>query len=260
MNESTKAPLKKGKASLVIRLIRIGAVALLVVSLLYALLAFLTHGDPTFTGTYYVSWLRGLSAGGGCYSDTVAMGSTEAVKTAIEEGSYNVKLDVILKDGVLMTDYETSYPLSEALALTGDGACGVILQVNGGGEQAAETLCALLSELDYQGNLAVQSTDTQVLAWLRDNRPNVVRGLVTGHLEGEDMSGFDKFLHRNMMKNYTCRPHYVVYDASSLPTVAAKAIRKEIPLLAGDVADITCITELSDRVDGYILEDFDFSK
>lgn len=260
MNKSTTAPLKKGKASLSIRLIRIGAVALLVGSLLYALLAFLTHGDPTFTGTYYMSWLRGLSAGGGCYSDTVAMGSTEAVKMAIEDGGYNVKLDVTLENGVLMTDYENSYPLSEALTLTGGGACGVILQINSGGAEAAEKLCALLSEMDYQGNLAVQSTDTQVLSWLKDNRPNVVRGLVTGHLEGEDMSGFDKFLHRNMMKNYTCRPHYVVYDASSLPTVAAKAIHREIPVLAGNVADITYITELSDTVDGYILEDFNFSK
>lgn len=260
MNETTISPTPKRKIPWYTRLIRIAAVTILIGSLLYMLFAYLTHGDPTFTGNYYTLWLRGLSAGGGCYSDTVAKGSLKAVELAVADGNYNVKLDVVLKDGTLMTDYEDSYPLADALSLTGGGACGLIVQINEGGAVAAETLCDLLTTLDYQGNLAVQSSDTEALRWLKDNRPNVIRGLVTGHLDGEDMNGFDKFLHRNMMKNYTCRPHYVVYDVTSLPSVAAKVIRDEIYVLAGEVADVDKITQLSETVDGFVLENFKFDE
>ncbi len=250
---------RKKKTPWYTRLIRVAAVVLLCGSLLYALLTYLTHGDPSFQNGYYMLWMKGLTAGGGCYSDSVSKGSKEAVELAVADGNYNVKLDVVLKDGVLVTDYEGSLPLKDLLPLTGEGKCGLIVQINGGGQAAAETLCTLLTDTEYQGHVAVQSWDTHVLTWLKDNRPGVLRGLVTGRLTETSMDGFDKFLHRNGMKNYTCRPHYMVFDSDCLPSAAAKILRGEMLILAGNVADLQEITRLADATDGYILENFAFN-
>ena len=238
-------------------LVRVAVILLFVTAILYGVISYLAHPDTI--DEVRVVWMRSLIAGGGIYSDTVERGSADAVQAAVDDSSYLLKLDVKLEGGTVVTDYENSLSLESLLPLTTNGKCGVIFEITGGGADAAQALCELLTKAQYTGNVAVQSSDLSALEWLKDNRPYVIRGLVTGKLENADMNGFTKFLHRNMLLNYRCRPDYVVFDSKSMPTVAANAIRKQIYVLAGDVADIDEITRLSGKVDGYILEDFAFA-
>lgn len=251
---------KKDRTKLYGRIIRFSAIMLITVSVLYILLTFLSHGADDGRNAYRMNWLNGLTAGGGMYSDAVAMGSLEAIQAAIDFGDYNVKLDVKMEENTVVLDYENSYPLRDALELTLKNNCGVILEITDGGAKTAEAICNLLEEMEYNNaHLAIQSEDTEAIAWLKDNRPLVIRGLVTGSLENSNLNGFERFLHRNMLLNYTCRPFYVVYDAKYLPTLATDAIRKQIYVLAGETSDIKDIEAIGESVDGFILEGYSFT-
>lgn len=258
-NNTAQAPVKKDRSRLYGLIIRIAAIAVIVISVFYGVLTFLSHGAEDGRNAYRMNWMRELTAGGGLYSDTIPMGSLEAIQAAIDFGNYNVKLDVKLENETVVLDYENSYPLRDALELTLKNNCGVILEIKEGGEKTAEAICALLEEMKYDnGHLAIQSEDTKAIEWLKDNRPLVIRGLVTGDLKETDLNGFEKFLHRNMLLNYTCRPFYVVFDADCLPTLASDSIRKQIYVLSGKTSDIKDIEALNESVDGFILEGYTF--
>lgn len=260
-NNTPETPKKKNRSKLYGLLIRIAAIAVIVISVLYAVLTFFTHGVDDGRNAYRMNWMRDLSAGGGMYSDTIPMGSLEAIQAAIDFGNYNVKLDVRLENDTVVLDYENSYPLKDALELTLKNNCGVVLEITQGGAKTAEAICKLLEEMEYNNaHLAIQSADTDAVSWLKDNRPLVIRGLVTGGLEDSDLNGFEKFLHRNMLLNYTCRPFYVVYDADFLPTLASDMIRDQIYVLAGETSDIKDIEALGESVDGFILEGYSFNQ
>ena len=255
---SDERPVKKDRRKLYTRLVMIAAALVIVLSVCYSLLTFFTHGDSDSNNPYKIAWLRGLTAGGGLYSDTLAQGSEEAVKAAIDDKSFNLLLHTVLtEDGSLKLDYENGGLLKDRLALTKGGKCNVIIQINGGGMKAAEELCSLLTDMEYEGNLAVQSADIEVLQWLSENRPYVLRGIVTGDIDELPLSGFEKFCHRNMLLNFKCRPHYAVFDAEYMPTVASSYISREMPVLAV-TSDINDITALSDSVYGFILEGYSF--
>ena len=242
--------MKKSKSFRIVLAVTLTIVGL---SLLYILFTFLTHGDPSLAGTYNTAWLTlNMTVDGGCFSENSPKGSLDAIRAAAEL-SANVKLDAALSDGELVLDYGEKVKLADALAVTEENKTGVIVEVDG--KDAAEAFVSLLKAIEYKnGNVAVQSSDPDALAYLKDNCPTLLRGLVTGDLSDTGYNGFEQFLHRNLFYNYRARPHYVVYDADHLPCLAAKNIRKGKILVLADIDELTedKISSLEDETDALI--------
>jgi len=245
----------KQKKPLYFRVLCAVTLAVVGVMLLYMLLTFFTHGDSSLSGTYNTAWLTAnMTVDGGCFSETAPKGSLDAIRAAAEL-SYNVKLRACLKEDTLFLDYENGDTLANALAVTEENRAGVIVQL--ADEKAAEAFLTLLRTLDYQnGNVAVQSSDVACLAYFKENCPNMLRGLVTGALTDTSLNGFEKFLHRNLFRNFRCRPHYVVYDEAHLPCLAASAMRRQNVLVLAEVeklpSDVSSLLSLEEETDGLI--------
>lgn len=235
-------------------IIKAAAILIIVLSLLYMLLVFLTHGDDDSSNPYKVDWIRGITLDGGWCEDAASQGTEEAIRLAAENGGVNLLLRVTADgNGEIVLNYENGCSLAQALDITTGGECSVIIQIDGGGGAAAEALCEFLTLQGYEGNLAVQSADMDALAWLMENRPNVIRGLVTGG-DRTGSGGFEGFLAGSMLLNYRCRPHYVVYDAGSLPNISASYIRGQMYVLAAGAEDAERIAELDGSADGFLID------
>ena len=112
---------------------------------------------------------------------------------------------------------EESIPLFSHVLELVNGQVPILIEVKNQGE-VGEREEALYNEIkDYKGKYAVQSFNPFVLAWFRENAPEVVRGQLSGTFEGEDSPWYKKFVLRNLLLNFKSKPAFIAYEISGMP-------------------------------------------
>lgn len=105
-------------------------------------------------------------------------------------------------------------PLFSEVLGTLKGRTPLIIELKGYNDPAE--LCELaMKELDgYKGHYCVESFDPRIVAWFRENRPDIVRGqLMCKFKKGDEgMSAFEAFCATHMLTNFHTRPNFEAYD------------------------------------------------
>ena len=118
---------------------------------------------------------------------------------------------------------------------------------------------ALLQKLrNYSGPYAVQSFNPKTLLWFRANAPHITRGQISGRLENMGVSGYRKFLIKNLFTNTLTRPHFVSYEAACLPNrKTSRLMNKSVPVLGWTVTSLAQYQQINRYCDNIIFEGFD---
>lgn len=207
-----------------------------------AILLFCTYcpkGKPglkDFQGFAYAH--RGLHGNG------IPENSMAAFRASLEKG-YGIELDVhLLKDGNLAVIHDSllnrttgqpghvedltteqlkDYPLEgteetiptfrEVLDLY-DGKAPIIVELkpeNGNQAALSEAVCNMLES--YQGAYCLESFDPRCVAWVKKNRPHLVRGQLTENFfkSRSDLPDYLKFALAHNLLNFMGRPDFVAY-------------------------------------------------
>jgi len=97
--------------------------------------------------------------------------------------------------------------------------------------------CELLD--DYQGKFLVTSFNPFSVKWFKDHRPQFIRGQLSYDFNDQKMSGFRKYILRNMLLNFLTKPDFVAYDIHSISNkVMNKLKMQNIPLFLWTIRTI----------------------
>lgn len=150
--------------------------------------------------------------------------------------------------------------LEEVLALTA-GKVPLLIEIKNRGRagKLEENLLAALK--DYTGPYAVQSFNPLTIGYFKRMAPHIIRGQLAGSLVGEDLPFYKKFLLKYLLLNFISRPHFVAYEAGSLPNWLARILKqKKIFLLVWTVRSQAEAEQLPAGVDNIIFEMFSASR
>ena len=178
----------------------------------------------------------------GLHGDGTAENSLSAIKRAADAG-FGIELDVRLsKDGVpivfhdgelsrvcgvtgLVKDFtaeELSHlslsgtdegipTLSEVLSTVG-GRVPLLVEIKDEGE-CGVTEAAMTCLSGYSGEYIVESFSPLSIRWMKQNRPDVIRGMLsTRFLKKKKTRSFKHFLLQTMMLNFLSRPDFAAYN------------------------------------------------
>ena len=189
--------------------------------------------------------LKGWSyAHRGLHGNGVPENSMAAFKAALN-GGYGIELDIhLLKDGNLavihdsllnrttgqpgriedltteqLKDYrlegteETIPEFMDVLTLY-NGKAPLIVElkpVDGNHAALTEAACRMLES--YKGSYCLESFDPRCIAWLKKNRPQIIRGQLTENYfkSRSDLPDYLKFLLKHNMTNFLTVPDFVAY-------------------------------------------------
>lgn len=196
----------------------------------------------------------------GLHSQGIPENSMAAFKAALDHG-YGIELDIhLLKDGNLAvihdsllnrttgaagriedltTDQLKNYRLEgteetipefqEVLTLF-HGKAPLIVELkpeDGNHAALAEAVCKMMDT--YQGPYCLESFDPRCIAWLRKNRPHIIRGQLTKNFfkDKQDLPDHLKFAMRHCLTNIMCTPDFVAYQFSHRKdTISLKLCQK----------------------------------
>lgn len=98
--------------------------------------------------------------------------------------------------------------------------------VNGNHAKLAETVCNMLQ--DYPGVYCIESFDPRCVAWLKKNRPQIIRGQLSENFFRSDpkMSLPLKLLLSTLVDNGATRPDFVAYKFSDRKNLSVFLCRK----------------------------------
>lgn len=206
--------------------------------------------------------LRGWSyAHRGLHGPGVPENSMAAFRAALE-GGYGVELDVhLLKDGNLavmhdsllnrttgqagrledlttgeLKNYclegtaETIPEFSEVLDLF-RGRVPLIIELKSTEENHAaltEAACRMME--GYSGPFCMESFDPRCVAWLRRNRPDIIRGQLAENFfrSRSDLPDYLKFLFANLLFNFLTVPDFVAYKYADRSTTPSTAVCRKL--------------------------------
>lgn len=138
-----------------------------------------------------------------------------------------------LKDGPLKDGTNTIPSLPAVLNLIG-GKVPLLIEVKSRRDLPVGPLCAAVREAlaGYSGPVAVMSFDPRVSRWMRQNAPQIARGLVVSE---EDKRGLKGLLERHWSL-WLGWPEFLAYDIRDLPSDFAQSQRQRgLPLLSWTV-------------------------
>jgi len=129
-----------------------------------------------------------------------------------------------LKERRLHGGSETIPTLEEALACI-DGRVPVFVEIKNAGEvgELEDDIAAQLAR--YAGEAAVMSFNPYSLARVAQVGPEIVRGQLSGSLEGGDLARHEFFLLRNLLMNWKSKPDFVAYELTELPSLGTRLQR-----------------------------------
>ena len=118
--------------------------------------------------------------------------------------------------------------LSQVLELfSGEAPLIVELKPNGGNQnELCEAACNMLD--NYKGAYCIESFDPRCVAWLRKNRPEVIRGQLTEDFfkSNSNLPAALKFIMKHQLFNLFTRPDFVAYRFSDRKTLSNFFCRK----------------------------------
>ena len=222
----------------------------------------------------------------GLHSKNVPENSLAAFSKAIEKG-YAIELDVqqLSDDTIVVFHDETLARMTgndgyikylhkedlKALSLKGskehiptfeqvlklvDGKVPLLIEVKNA-YKVGKLEQALIDALkNYNGEFAVQSFNPYSLSYFKKHAPNILRGQLAGSFNGEKLGWFKKILLRKMKLNKVSVPHFINYEASTLPNRYVKRF-KDLPLLAWVVKSKEEYLKVVKYCDNVVFENFD---
>ena len=171
--------------------------------------------------------------------------SLAAFKKAIEHG-YGAELDIhLMKDGNLAVIHDSSLlrtagadvmiedltaedlkdyrlegtdekiPLFEEVLELFDGKTPLIVELKaarGNHNVLTSAACAVLDK--YNVTYCIESFDPRCLVWLKNNRPDIIRGQLSGNMTKEK-TGYNPVLMwalKHLLTNFTTVPDFIAYD------------------------------------------------
>ena len=148
-----------------------------------------------------------------------------------------------LRDYPILKSQERIPLFTDVLKLV-DGKVPLIVELkcrNGSDPIAAEADKILRQ---YEGAYCIESFDPRALMWYRNNRPDVIRGQLSGNLNREDSAvrGAMKavyFLLSHLLADVVTRPDFIAYDIRYSGELSRKLCR----LMGGTAVDWTVRTE-----------------
>ena len=189
--------------------------------------------------------LRGWAyAHRGLHKEGIPENSMAAFRAALE-GGYGIELDIhLMKDGNLAVIHDASLkrtagadvqieeltledlenyrlegteekiPLFRQVMELYEGKAPMIVELkpmNGNQAALAEAACRILK--DYQGIYCMESFDPRCIAWLRKNRPEIIRGQLAENFVANDdkLHPAIRFLLTHNLLNFTTVPDFVAY-------------------------------------------------
>lgn len=109
----------------------------------------------------------------------------------------------------------------------------------------------------YTGDYAIQAFNPYTLAWFKNNAPSVIRGQLSSSFKNEKLSLFKKIVLKRMAFNKNVsEPHFISYEASSLPNRFVDKF-SELPVLAWTVQSQEQYLKVVSHCDNIIFEGFE---
>ncbi len=233
-------------------------VILMILAALFVLYALSVRGR---TGHKGLARLRGWGyAHRGLHGDGIPENSMAAFRAALD-GGYGIELDVhLMRDGTLAVIHDPSLKRTAGVDVkiedltaqdlakyTLEGTAETIptfrqvLDLYAGkaplivelkperGNHAAlsEAVCDMLA--DYPGAYCVESFDPRCVAWLKKNRPQVIRGQLTEdfvHNKRSKLPLILKFMLTHQLENFVIQPDFVAYKFADRKTLGNALVRK----------------------------------
>lgn len=231
------------------------------ITILFALGALFVLSLMGRTGHKELPKLRGWAyAHRGLHGAGVPENSMAAFKAALEAG-YGIELDVhLMKDGELAVIHDeslkrtagaevfiedltaqdlASYRLegtretiptfSQVLSLYA-GKAPLIIELKpfrGNHAALAEAVCKAME--GYEGTYCMESFDPRCIAWLKKNRPEIIRGQLTEdflHNPKSRLPWVIKFALTHQILNFTTRPDFIAYKFADRDTISVRLCRK----------------------------------
>ena len=189
--------------------------------------------------------LRGWAyAHRGLHKEGIPENSMAAFRAALE-GGYGIELDIhLMADGNLAVIHDASLkrtagadvqiedltaedlenyrlegteeksPLFTDVMALYEGKAPMIVElkpVNGNHDALAEAACELMK--DYTGIFCMESFDPRCIAWLKKNRPQIIRGQLTENFWAHDkkLNPAIRFALTHNLLNFTTVPDFVAY-------------------------------------------------
>jgi glycerophosphoryl diester phosphodiesterase len=190
-----------------------------------------------------LSWLLGAPvAHRGFHSPGIPENSMAAFDAAIRNG-FAIELDVhMTKDGVLVVFHDDSMvrmtscnkyiedctfaeirelmldSTNERIPALADvldsvnGRAGLLIEIKQHPRTGIveEILSRMLDR--YCGKFAVVSFDPWIVRWFLINRPSYIRGQISGGLKGKKLPVLQRFLLKNLVVTFLCRPDFIAYE------------------------------------------------
>lgn len=135
-----------------------------------------------------------------------------------------------LKDYSLEGTAETIPEFGEVLDLFGGKAPLIIELKSADGNHAAltEAACKLLE--GYPGPFCMESFDPKCVAWLRKNRPDIIRGQLAENFfrSRNDLPDHLKFLATNLLFNFLTVPDFIAYKFADRNTTPSTVLCRKL--------------------------------
>ena len=110
-----------------------------------------------------------------------------------------------------------------------DGRIPLVIELKTSGGNYAQLCKRMMEALEgYKGLYCIESFDPLVVKWLRENRPDIVRGQLAGGLRKSGDVNIKKsqdFLLRNLLVNLVGKPDFVAYKYSDIEAAAFRRFK-----------------------------------
>ncbi|MBP3431436.1 MAG: glycerophosphodiester phosphodiesterase [Clostridia bacterium] len=189
--------------------------------------------------------------------DTVVVFHDESLARMTGNDGYIKYLNKTDLKALKLKDTKETIPtLSEVLSFV-DGKVPLLIEIKNKYKvgKLEQRVINLLK--NYKGEFAVQSFNPYSLAYFKKHAPNILRGQLSGYFKKEKLGWMKKLLLKKMRFNKkTSEPHFISYEASTLPNRIVKKY-KSLPLLAWCVRSKEEYMSVVKYCDNVIFESFD---
>ena len=132
-----------------------------------------------------------------------------------------------LKDYHLLDTEETIPEFRQVLELY-SGQAPMIIELkaeNGNHAALAETACAMME--GYNGLWCMESFDPRCISWLKENRPDVIRGQLSANFFRDEtkLNPFLKSILRHQLYNFRSQPDFTAYKFEDRKTISNFILR-----------------------------------